>query len=261
MIVKNNNNILNYLKISQDIYDYYESLVRSDELLDGYSLGFVNYNHHSNNSNILLQNAIKSFFKYNKIDNDKILIVHDNKPEFNITFNNGFVNYDYNLYSKPFDVLYNINIDLSHCLKIDLLTHFCKTKYLILCDCDIIFKKSLDKYLTLMYKYDIMGTIEQDRIVPFLLFLNIDSLRKQDFYFSDIFNFLKGRYVNTGSNLLKKISHFTYNNINIYDIIYHYGAASQDTRLDKSYYTYLSQLEYIHKEVQNLSINEFMSLC
>ena len=247
-------------KIIAKINNFYKNLIISEPLTNDYSLGFVNFNHHNANNDLLLKYAIESFKKYNKINDSNILIIQDNDKKFNIKYNDDYINYDYTDYEPAFKDLQYIDIDLSHCLKIDLLTHLCKTKYLILCDCDIIFKNSLDKYLKQLTEYDVIGTIEQNRIVPFLLLLNIESIRDKGFLFSNISGFLRGKYTNTGSNLLQNINLFKFNEINIYDIIWHYGAASQKTRLDKEYNVYYGQIQYIHDDIKEMTLEDFINL-
>ena len=78
--------------------------------------------------------------------------------------------------------------------------------------------------------------------------------------FSDISIALTNDYINTGSNLLAKINKFNFKEINIYDIIYHYGAASQYCRLDKNQSNYIYHMEYIHENVRKMTIDDFLKL-
>ena len=224
------------------------------------TLGFVNYNFYNNNNDILLNKAaIPSFFKYNDNNKYNITIINDISPNINRLPNN-FKNYDFNELNKCKYGNFASYIDLSHAIKIDLLIDLCETKYLILCDCDIIFRKNIDNYIDLFNNYDILGTIEQNRIVPFLLFLNIEKIKEAKFKFSDISIALTNDYINTGSNLLAKINKFNFKEINIYDIIYHYGAASQYCRLDKNQSNYIYHMEYIHENVRKMTIDDFLKL-
>lgn len=224
------------------------------------TLGFINYNFYNNNNDFLLNNAaLPSFFKYNDSEKYDIIIINDIKNGIE-KIPNEFKNYDFAELNKCKYRNSSFYIDLSHTIKIDTLIKLCKTKYLILCDCDIIFKKSLDEYIKLFEEYDIFGTIEQNRIVPFLLFLNIEKLKEEKFNFADATVALNHTYINTGANLLNNINKFRFKEIDIYDAIIHYGAVSQRSRLNKYDSNCVFHLEYIHKDVQDMSIDDFLKL-
>lgn len=229
------------------------------------TLGFINYNLNNNNNTILLKNAIKTFYLTNKsLKESKIIIINSGNTDYYIkdtdfNNNNNIKIYDFNtLNNEKFNSPYK-QYDLDHMNKIDKLIKLTTTEKLILCDCDIKFIKSISKYIKMLDSYDVIGTVQQNRIVPFLLFLNLKTLKSKHIYFADYVSYLNNVYKRTGEDLLNICNNkqLTFNHIDIYELIQHYGAASY-IRLNKSTAEYPYQLEYIKSDVINMSINDFI---
>lgn len=233
--------------------------------LNDITFGFVNFNYYNNNNRFLLDYALKSLEKYNDISKFNFIIINDNKTATDdfISTEPNFKTYNIKDYNKINFNLTTKFIDLSHCFKIDFLISKCETKYLFLCDCDIIFKGSISKYIDLLKTYDVVGEMGYDKIYPFFMGLNVDTIKSKNYIFGDLGNALeKGDFFITCNNLKNDISQFKFKNINLDSIIYHYGAASYITRLAKNDEPekYLDQSKYIKDSMKKLTIDEFVKL-
>ena len=232
--------------------------------LNDITLGFVNFNYYNNNNRILLDYALKSLEKYNDISKFNFIVVNDNKTVTDdfISTKPNFKTYNIKDYNKINFNLTTKFIDLSHCFKIDFLISKCETKYLFLCDCDIIFKGNISEYIDLIKTYDIVGEMGYDKVYPFFMGLNVDTIKSKNYIFGDFGDALeKGDCFITCNNLKNDINQFKFKNINLDSIIYHYGGASYITRLDKNNPDkYLGQSKYIKDSMKNLTVDEFIKL-
>lgn len=92
---------------------------------------------------VILDNSTEIYFP--KIDNDFIYVL--NNTNFKYTKN----------YNQP---------SMNHCASLDFALKQIKTKYVLLCDNDIIFKENFIHFFSDFKSYDIIGEIGYDRVPP-----------------------------------------------------------------------------------------------
>lgn len=141
------------------------------------------------NSNLLTTMMLKSFYKQvNKqidiviMDNStKEFCTNDMKEVFNVIDNTNYkLTPNYNQVSK------------NHCASIDYALKNCiKTKYVLLCDCDILFKEKVKELLFSDINDDVIGQIGWDitppnRLFPYFCIINVEKFKQEKLNYFDL---------------------------------------------------------------------------
>jgi len=204
------------------------------------------------NNNLMTKCMIMSFFKqYGEVpvvimDNSTIEYCSDNiKSMFTVIDNTNF------------KIIKNYNqISRNHCASIDYVLKNCiKTKYVILCDNDVLFKPEIKTLLNELDNIDAVGEIDYHkklhkdwRLLPFFCIINVEKMKKEninyfdqnrcmnqyDTCFDDNGNWKNNiikdnlEYGDTGSSFLWDIQKANWNikKIDLHKYINHYAMAS-----------------------------------
>jgi len=144
------------------------------------------------NSNFLLKIMVMSFFKQIKKDIQVVILDNGNKEPCDSNFAEQFTVIDNKNYKlTPY---FKDNISQNHCASIDYALKNCiKTKYVLLCDCDIIFKKSIKTffdYLDTLEDFDCIGEVGYDvfppnRLFPYFCLINVDKFKSDNINYFD----------------------------------------------------------------------------
>ena len=159
------------------------------------------------NSNLLTTMMIKSIFKQlNKeipvviMDNStKEFCTEDMKTVFTVIDNTNYkLTPNYNQVSK------------NHCASIDYaFKNYIKTKYVMLCDCDILFKPKIKELLNSNLEYDAIGEISWDvtppnRLLPYFCIINVEKFKNEKLNYFDVNRCMK-LYDKNGKELPNEI--------------------------------------------------------
>lgn len=167
---------------------------------------------HNENGNIInFNDEIENFIKDRNISNDKI------KLEQNCANFGSF----------------------KHALTVQWLLDNLNEDFFLL-DSDILIKKDFRNIVD--YNKLFSGQINQYRVLPFLVWLNTNLIKKYNIKFCDKINIhpnVRTQYTDTGGSFLNecKNSKIGFFNVNIFDYIVHYGSGSwRNTKINKNSY-------------------------
>ena len=190
------------------------------------------------NNNLLTKCMIMSCFK--QLKNDIPVIIMDNgtteictedmKEVFKVIDNTNFkLTKNYNQVSR------------NHCSSIDYALKNCiKTKYVLLCDNDVLFKPSLNEFFDFLDTFDEIDCVGEigwdfakgDRLFPYFCIINVEKMNKENLSYFDNNSFVE----NSNKAIIKNDTGYSFyelikNNWNIKQIklknyIVHLGGAS-----------------------------------
>lgn len=263
-LINNLDEVKNNLTIAYNTYKTYNDLENWSPNVSKYytkrkfpefTLGFINWNKPNGFSNsVAIYYAIKSIKKlyHENIFKDILICQGETDPQYrleNIINLNDLIN---GVTISDSDCLNNKEFlsvrgqaDLNHCFKIDELIRKTQSKYLILCDSDILFKKDFTPLLNeiVKYNYDIATDIWEVekgrykklpinlRVVPMFLIIKVSWALKNKF-FNLSYYIYDGHYI-TGGNILNELlfnydlnRNTTIKKIDAIEYIEHYGGVS-----------------------------------
>lgn len=291
-LIKNLESTRNAIQIAYNTYKTYNELENwapnvtkhyTCRKFPQFTLGFVNWNKSGSFANsIAIYYAIKSLKKLyqENIFNNILICQGETNPQYRlenlINLNDlidGITIFNSRSLSDDKFLSYKKYPNLSHCYKIDELIKHTNSKYLILCDSDILFKKDITPLLNeiVKYNYDIITDIYEvsknnyptlkvnSRVVPMFLILKVDWALKNKFFNPD---FLANNNFITGGNILNDIifnydlyDSTTIKKINIEKYITHFGGVSYLTENTES----RSQLK-CYNTTKDISYNNWINI-
>lgn len=231
------------------LYKYLNRLIlnNSDSILNNLTLLTCNYN-----TEILTKCMIKSLFKQLKREIPVVIMDNSNSEPCSEELKRNYLVVDNTNYRITGD---QHQISRNHCKSIDYaLKHYIKTKYVLLCDNDILFKPEILTLLNRSVDFDAIGEVgstdgKRTRLFPFLCIFNIDIfktinyydpnncmndvnsiLTKEGFLDKDVSTNIKGNFGDTGTSVLNEIEDNALNliKISINNFMIHYASGSYD---------------------------------
>lgn len=187
---------------------------------------------------IVLDNSDKEKFQLDKnIDARKIEVL-DNTQQKYINFNKLL-----STYPLSFDCKKNNYASLKHTMSIQFLLNICTTKYLLLCDSDIIIKKKIDfiedGYATIadieetgQASQNMNTNLGKNRFMPFMQLFNMKQINLHKikyFNINRIHGIKQGMLYDTGASLYEDIierKHLPYKQIKLDEYITHLAHGS-----------------------------------
>ncbi|HPB20331.1 MAG TPA: glycosyltransferase [Bacteroidales bacterium] len=138
------------------------------------------------NNNLLTTMMIKSLFKQIKRTIPVVIIDNGTKEACTDDMKDIFTVID----NTNFKILKNQNqVSRNHCYSIDYALKNCiKTKYVLLCDNDILFKSNLLDFFNKLTTFDAVGEISNDikqRFLPYFCIIDIEKFKNDNLNYYD----------------------------------------------------------------------------